>query len=97
MKRQTAIEVLHDALPYLMERMGVLDLWLFGSVARDEAGSDSDVDILVDLKQGVGLLGLIGIKLELEERLGTRVDLGTRRSLHAEVRHHVERDILHVA
>jgi predicted nucleotidyltransferase len=48
MKRDDAIRLLKQAEPELRAR-GVLALALFGSTARDEAGPDSDVDILVDL------------------------------------------------
>jgi len=97
MRRQDAIQILLAALPDLKARMGVLDLWLYGSVARDEAGSDSDVDVLVDLAENVDLLDFVGIKQELEERLGAKVDLGTRKSLHPKIRLYVERDVIHVA
>lgn len=50
--------------------------FLFGSFARGEADAASDVDLLVELDytQPIGL-GFIGMKLDLEERLGRRVDL----------------------
>ena len=47
MRREEAITILHEALPGLRERFKVPDIALFGSVARDEAGPDSDVDIMV--------------------------------------------------
>jgi predicted nucleotidyltransferase len=54
----------------------VLRAYLFGSYARGEADENSDVDLLVELdySQPIGL-GFIGMKLDLEERLGRRVDL----------------------
>lgn len=51
MNREEAVKILHEALPGLRQRYGVLDLGLFESVARNEAGPDSDVDILVTLTQ----------------------------------------------
>lgn len=96
MDRLTALRILHENLPELRAR-GIVDLWLFGSVARNEARPDSDVDLLVDVKDGVSLLCLGAIKVDLEERLGARVDLGTRRSLKDGLREYVEKDMVHVA
>ena len=48
---------------------------VFGSVARGEDTEASDVDLLVDLDQGVGLLDLIGLARELGELLGVDVDV----------------------
>ncbi len=54
-------------------------LALFGSVLRDDFGSDSDVDVLVEFEPEarVGLLRLAGIEIELGELLGRKVDLNT--------------------
>ncbi|MBA2496694.1 MAG: nucleotidyltransferase domain-containing protein [Acidimicrobiia bacterium] len=48
---------------------------VFGSVARGEDTARSDVDLLVDLKKGVGLLDLVGLERELSELLGVHVDV----------------------
>lgn len=48
---------------------------MFGSVARGEEGSGSDVDLLVDVPAGMGLVGLGRCQAEVEQLLGARVDL----------------------
>ena len=48
---------------------------MFGSVVRGEMREDSDIDILVEIDKDISLLDFVGIKLELEEILGRRVDL----------------------
>ena len=55
---------------------------IFGSMARDEATKDSDVDILVDFDSKKGLFGFADLKFYLEEILGRHVDLVTIRALH---------------
>jgi uncharacterized protein len=69
--------------------MGAGSLSLFGSVARDEAGPDSDVDILIELGRPMGLFDLGRIQIRLEEILEQRVDLvmpeGLRPRLRARV------------
>lgn len=48
---------------------------LFGSSISGEFNEDSDIDILVEIDDDISLLDFIGIKLELEEALGNKVDL----------------------
>jgi predicted nucleotidyltransferase len=65
-----------------LKRFGVKRASLFGSLARGEDREDSDIDILVEFEAGKSLLDLAGLKIELEELLGRRVDLLTFNSLH---------------
>jgi len=71
----TIDEIKKKTLPILkkydLKRAGV-----FGSVVRGELGEDSDVDILVEIERDdMSLLDFVGIKLELEDALGRKVDL----------------------
>lgn len=72
----TALREMEDEL----RGRGLRSLSLFGSIARDEAGEDSDVDVIVDLDPAahVNLLDLAGLQIELTRRLGRRVDIATR-------------------
>jgi predicted nucleotidyltransferase len=73
---------------------GVKHLVLFGSVARDEAGPDSDVDILVEFDEPVGLFRLLDLKDHLERLLGARVDLGTEDGLQPRTRARVLKEVV---
>ena len=68
--------------------LGVRSLSVFGSVARDEAGPDSDVDLLVEFDDSrpVGLFAFVRLKEYLQDLLGRRVDLTTRKALRPEFR-----------
>jgi predicted nucleotidyltransferase len=66
--------------------MGAGSLSLFGSVARDEAGPDSDVDVLIELNRPMGLFDLGRIQIRLEEILGQRVDLLMQDGLRSRLR-----------
>lgn len=48
---------------------------IFGSVARGQAGADSDVDLLVQFEQGSSLFDLMALQDELEQLLGAPVDI----------------------
>lgn len=63
-------------------KYGVVKASIFGSVARDEADSNSDIDLLVQFEDGRSLLDLSGLKIELEELLNRKVDVVTYNSLH---------------
>lgn len=63
---------------------------VFGSVARGDVSASSDVDLLVDLDEGVGLLALIGLERELTELLGVDVDVVPTDSLKPRIRRRVE-------
>ena len=65
---------------------GASNLRVFGSAARGEDTEASDIDLLVDLAPGTGLLGLIGLQRELAELLGKDVDLVPASGLKADVR-----------
>jgi len=80
LSRQKVIETL---LTYQqqIQAFAVKTLFLFGSVARDEAGADSDVDLLVEFEKPVGLFTFIELKDYQEEILNCSVDLGTPQSL----------------
>ncbi len=76
----------------LRER-GVASLYLYGSYARDEAGPDSDIDVLADFAQGVelDLSRFMGTYHDLEDAFpGTEVGFSTRASLVPTYRPHIE-------
>ena len=71
---------------------GAGNLRIFGSVARGEAGPDSDVDLLVDLEPGRSLFDHAALVVALEALLGRRVDVAVERGLRPRVRERVLRE-----
>jgi hypothetical protein len=61
---------------------GIVNVRIFGSVARDEDNPQSDIDFLVDLEEGRSLFDLGGALVKLQELLGRKVDIVTERGLH---------------
>ena len=76
--------------------MGVERLSLFGSVARDEAGEDSDVDILVEFAPGarIGMFQFLDVRDALASLIGAPVDLATAASLHPRLREAILRETI---
>ena len=72
-------------------RHHVHKLSLFGSIPTQRFRADSDIDLLVEFEPGhsPGLFGMIGMELELSEKLGRKVDLRTPRELSRYFRYQV--------
>ncbi len=96
MDKQQALDVLHAHRAEIIRRFGVKQLALFGSTARGEARPDSDVDVLVDFREGATLRGYMGLKFYLEELLNQPVDLVTQQALRKELRPYVEKEAINV-
>lgn len=73
MTRDELLAKLRELKPWLAEQ-GIVNVRLFGSYARDEAGPDSDVDLLVDIAKPIGW-DFFGLKDEIAERVGRKVDV----------------------
>lgn len=77
-------------------RNGARNVRVFGSVARGEADSDSDVDLLVDMEPGWSLLDLGGLCYQLEELLGRPVDVVPAENLKPRIRDRVLREAVRI-
>jgi predicted nucleotidyltransferase len=97
MRRDDAIRLLKQAEPELRAR-GVTSLALFGSTARDEAGPESDIDVLVDLDMArrPTLIDLSGMRLFIGDTLGRETDLAIRDSLRPAYRANIEADAIRI-
>jgi predicted nucleotidyltransferase len=96
MNREVALNVLARAKPLLKERFGVIRLALFGSVARDTARQDSDVDVLVAFDGPATSARYFGVQFYLEDVLGSPVDLVTEKALRPELRPFIEQEAWYV-
>jgi uncharacterized protein len=70
-------------------RRGAHNVRLFGSVARGQNDSESDVDFLVDMEPGRSLLDLGGLWSDLNDLLGMKVDVVTEKGLRKRIRERV--------
>ncbi|MEM8604830.1 MAG: nucleotidyltransferase family protein [Cyanobacteria bacterium P01_H01_bin.121] len=79
-----------------LEALGVKSLDVFGSVARNQAKVDSDVDFLVEFSRPVGFFGLFEVQHYLESILNRAVDLGTVKALKAHLQEPILQDRVRV-
>ena len=96
MKQDVILQVLKQKNDEMAKNFGVKSLLLFGSVARNEATSTSDVDLLVEFNRPVGYFGLFALQDYLEKLLGCSVDLGTPDSLKPYIKDRVMGELIRV-
>lgn len=70
-------------------RYGAHNVHVFGSVVRGEADEQSDIDLMVDFEPGRSLLDHARLWLEIQDLLGVKVDVVSRRGIKARIRERV--------
>ncbi|HNN14619.1 MAG TPA: nucleotidyltransferase family protein [Anaerolineales bacterium] len=96
MEQKVVLHTLKQKNSELITKFGVKSLLLFGSVARNEATSASDVDLLVEFDRPVGYFGLFALQDYLEKLLGCPVDLGTPDSLKPYIKERIMGELIRV-
>jgi predicted nucleotidyltransferase len=61
--------------PELRRQYPIREIGVFGSYVRGEQTDESDLDVLVDLEEGIGLFEVAGLQQDLSDALGVKVDL----------------------
>ena len=74
MGRDSILAILRDFKQNFAEKYGILEIGVFGSIARDEAREDSDIDICIRTKTPDPFM-LVHIKEEIESRVRKHVDI----------------------
>lgn len=75
MNAEILLKEKRDAVISLAAKHGALKPRIFGSVARGEAGPQSDIDLLVKMEEGRSLLDLSALVQDLRDLLGVKVDV----------------------
>lgn len=75
------IKEIESVIVPILKKNKVKKAGIFGSYSQGKQTRNSDIDILVEVKRGTGLFEFVGIKQELEEKLGKKVDLVTYNSI----------------
>lgn len=96
MNKTGAVDCIQAHKTHLTREFGVMDLAVFGSVVREDAGPESDIDILVSFDGPATSNRYFGVQFYLEDLLGCAVDLVTDKALRPELRPYIEREAVHV-
>jgi hypothetical protein len=84
-------------LTKILQKYGVKEAAIFGSVARGEAKKGSDLDLLITMPSGMGYLKYGGMKIELEEELGVKVDLTEKNHIKPILKPYVMQDLVQLS
>ena len=90
-KKQELEEIKRKLVPILKQNK-VTRAGIFGSYARGEQDRKSDVDILIEINDKVGLVEFIGLKIAIQELLGKKIDLVEYDTIRPEIRENIIRD-----
>ena len=85
-----------DDITRLAAKHGATNIRVFGSVARDQANQDSDLDLLIDVGPDMSSWFPTGLILELEKLLGCRVEIVTEKGLNPALRDQVLSEAIHI-
>ena len=92
MKRDDDLAILREFERDRAEEYGILEIGVFGSIGRDEAGEDSDVDIFIKTRTP-NPFALVHIKEEIEKRVKRRVEIiRVREKMNPFLRERIERE-----
>ena len=89
--RQDVFKILSQNLAQLKNEYGVKKIGVFGSFVRGEQANDSDIDILVEFSQAVGMVKFLQLENDLQGLLNAKVDLVTKLAF----KKHIGRRIMH--
>jgi uncharacterized protein len=89
MNANAAVEMKRSDILRIADQHGARNIRVFGSVARGDAGANSDIDFLVEMEPGRSLLDHTALWQDLEELLGCKVDVVSEKALHPLMRENV--------
>ena len=89
--KKNELEKLKPKIVKILKDNGIKKAGIFGSFVRGEQKKGSDIDVLIEPTKGMGL-EFIGIKLELEDELGKKVDLITYNGIHPLLKNKILRE-----
>ena len=83
-----AIEKIKQKIIKILKKNKIKKAGIFGSYIKGRQKKNSDIDILIEPAKGMGL-GFVGVKLELEDKLGRKVDLVTYKGIHPLIKRNI--------
>lgn len=87
---------LREKMPVLREKYKVKDLGVFGSYVRGEQKKGSDLDILVEFQEPVGLFKFMELEEFLEKNTGVKIDLVSKKALKPRIGKHILEEVVNI-
>ena len=96
-EKEEVINKLREIKSYLRKEYGVEKIGLFGSLVRNEQGESSDIDVLIEIREGMlSLIKYMKLKLFLESILGRKVDLVLNRAIKPGLKDRILKEVIYV-
>lgn len=76
-----------------LKQYKVIEIGIFGSFARNEMTDKSDIDILVEYSRGTTILDIVKMKQELNELIGRKIDLVSKRAVRKRIMENIQTDL----
>lgn len=92
MENLYTLDQIRENVAEIAGRYGVKAVYLFGSYAKNQADTQSDIDLLIDKGEMKGLFQLAGFHRDLEDRLSVKVDVLTPESLSSDFLEKIRKD-----
>ncbi len=87
---------LRENMPVLREKYKVKTLGVFGSYVRGEQKKSSDLDILVEFQEPVGLFKFMELEEFLEKKTGVKIDLVSKKALKTRIGKHILEEVINI-
>ncbi|WP_051906551.1 MULTISPECIES: nucleotidyltransferase family protein [unclassified Sulfurospirillum] len=94
MTKELILDYLTTHKAFLQEQFNVKKIGLFGSYAKEQQTSQSDIDIIVDMPASFD--NYYALKELLEKELGAKVDLGLEKSIRKLIKEKIAHEVLYV-
>jgi uncharacterized protein len=88
--------IIRDQKPLLRTRFNVREIGIFGSFVRGEQGETSDLDLLVELEEPIGIIKYVALQNYLSDKTGERVDLVLKSALKPRASERILREVIYV-
>lgn len=88
------IELKRDEIEQVAKENGITKVSVFGSVVREEAHEDSDIDFLVEIEEDRSLFDIIRFKQAMEELFQRKVDVLTENAVHWTLRDQIIKEAI---
>ncbi len=95
-KVEKILKILRENMPVLREKYKVKTLGVFGSYVRGEQKKSSDLDILVEFQEPVGLFKFMELEEYLVKSTGVKVDLVSKKALKPRIGKHILEEVINV-
>lgn len=95
-KLEEIIALLRNEKAFLRQKYKISEIGIFGSYVRGDQEKDSDLDILIDKDEAIGLLKLANLQNYLSSLIGIKVDLVIRKSLKPHIGKNILNEVVYV-